>query len=71
MPIKESCSPLNKQKIPPPAPNARSLKSVNPASAQPSVRGAPAPNASAGVTMPNVPSFEQPDSYHPAGGRNR
>jgi hypothetical protein len=71
MPIKESCSPLNKQKLSAPAPNARGLRSVNPPSAQPSSRGVPAPNSPAKVEMPAVPAFEQPDSYHPAGGRNR
>jgi hypothetical protein len=47
------------------------LRSVNPPSAAPSVRGASAPNAPAPVIMPSVPGFEQPDAYHPAGGRNR
>jgi hypothetical protein len=52
MPTKESCSPLNNQKLPPPAPNARSLRTVNPPSCHPSVRGAPAPDRSAPITLP-------------------
>jgi hypothetical protein len=64
-------SPVNSMKLSPPAPNAKSLKTANPKSAQPNVRGASAPNLSAPVSMPAVPGFEQPDSYHPSGGRNR
>jgi hypothetical protein len=71
MPIREVNSPVNSMKRPPPAPNAPSIKTVNPKSAQPQERGAPAPNATASVSMPPVPGFEQPDAYHPSGGRNR
>jgi hypothetical protein len=52
MPIREVCSPVNRMKRPPPAPNAPSLRTANPKSAQPNVRGAPAPNSSAAVELP-------------------
>jgi hypothetical protein len=72
MAIRDVCSPINSWPKSSPAPNARSLKSVNPKSAQPSAGVGPkAPLSSASVTMPALPGFEQPDSYHPAGGRNR
>jgi hypothetical protein len=70
MPIREVCSPVNSMKRSAPAPNAPSLKTVNPKTAHPQERGPAAPMGSAKVAMPSVPGFEQPDSYHPKGGRN-
>jgi hypothetical protein len=65
-------SPVNSMKRSSPAPNAPSLRTTNPKSAQPSAGVGPkAPLSSASVSMPAVPGFEQPDCYHPSGGRNR
>jgi hypothetical protein len=70
-PIQEVCSPVNKMKRSAPTTNAPSLKTVNLKTAHPQERGPSAPMGSAKIAMPGVPGFEQPDAYHPSGGRNR
>jgi hypothetical protein len=52
MPIREVCSPVNAMKRPAPAPNAKTLKSVNPRYAHPSVQGKPAPAPSTPIDLP-------------------
>jgi hypothetical protein len=69
MPIKEVCSPVNEFKRQAPFASAKSLRGANPQHSHPSVNGPSAPNRTVPVDMP-VTAFEQPDSYHPYGGRN-
>jgi hypothetical protein len=48
----EVCSPVNKMKRSPPAPNAPSLKTANPKHAHPQERGPKAPMPSVSVDLP-------------------
>jgi hypothetical protein len=50
--IKEVCSPLNARRLSKPAPNAPSLKTANPKSAAPNVRGKQAPTSSPSIPLP-------------------